>query len=91
MYEFATTIDRILVQMICAGIMALGNKLILAIPQLHIVGTEVSKEGWHLSHGVISKILNWPDLESVTDVCLFLGTAVWGVSGLRDSLWLQSC
>jgi hypothetical protein len=67
-YEFATMVDRILVCMIYAGIMASGNKLILAVPCLHIVGTEVSKDGWHLSHGIISKILNWPDLESVSDV-----------------------
>lgn len=60
--------------MIAAGIMASGNKLVLAVPQLHIVGTKVSKEGWHLSHGIISKVLNWPDLGSVSDVCSFLGT-----------------
>jgi hypothetical protein len=74
-YEFTTMVDHILVHMIYAGIMASGNKLILAVPCLHIVGTEVSKDGWHLSHGIISKILNWPDLESVSDIRSFLGTA----------------
>jgi hypothetical protein len=67
-YEFATMVDRILVRMIYAGITASGNKLILAVPCLHIVGTKVSKDGWHLSHGIISNILNWPDLESFSDV-----------------------
>jgi hypothetical protein len=75
MYEFATTIDHILVRMIYAGITASVNKLVLAVPHLHIVGTEVSNDGWHLSHGIASKILNWPDLESISDVCSFLGTA----------------
>lgn len=74
-YEFATTVDRILVRMIYAGITASGKKLILAVPRLHIVGTEVSKEGWHLSHGIVSKVENWPDLESASDVRSFLGTA----------------
>jgi hypothetical protein len=69
-YEFATTVDRILVRMIYAGITVSGNKLILTVPRLHIVGTEVSKDGWHLSHGIV----NWPNLESVTDVRSFLGT-----------------
>jgi hypothetical protein len=54
--------------MIYTGITASGNKLILAVPQLHIMGTEVSKDGWHLTHGIITKIINWPELESVTDV-----------------------
>ena len=54
--------------MIHAGITVSGKKLILAVPHLHIVGTEVSKEGWHLSHGIVSKIENWPDLELALDV-----------------------
>jgi hypothetical protein len=74
-YEFATTVDRILVRMIYAGITASGNKLILAVPRLHIMGTEVLKDGWHLAHGIITKITNWPDLQSVSDVRSFLGTA----------------
>jgi len=60
---------------IAAGITASGKKLVLAMPHLHIVGTIVSKDGWHLEHGLITKILNWGLLTSVTDVRLFLGTA----------------
>ena len=35
----------------------------------------VSKEGWHLEHGLVTKNLNWGLLTSVTDVRSFLGTA----------------
>ena len=55
--------------------MASGSKMGLMTPRLHIVGTVVSKEGWHLEHGFVTKILNWGPLMSVTDVHSFLGTA----------------
>ena len=74
-YEYATTFDRFLARFIEAGITASGKKLVLATPRLHIVGTIVSKEGWHLEHGLVSKILKWGPLTSVTDVRSFLGTA----------------
>jgi hypothetical protein len=74
-YEYLTTLDRILVRFITAGITASGWKFILATPKLGIVGTTVSKEGWHLGHGLVNKILNWPVPTCVTDVRGFLGTA----------------
>ena len=74
-YEYASTLDRFLARFIEAGITASGKKLVLATPRLHIVGTIVSKEGWHLEHGLVTKIFNWGPLTSVTDVRSFLGTA----------------
>ena len=74
-YEYASTLDRFFARFIEAGITASGKKLVLATPRLHIVGTIVSKEGWHLEHGLVTKILNWGPLTSVTDVRSFLGTA----------------
>ena len=74
-YEYATILDRFLMRFIQAGVTALGKKLVLATPRLHIVGTIVSKDGWHLEHGLVTKILNWGPLTSVTDVRSFLGTA----------------
>jgi len=58
-----------------SGITTSGKKLVLATPRLHIVGTIVSKDGWHLEHGLVTKNLNWGPLTSVTDVRSFLGTA----------------
>ena len=77
-YEYATTLDRFLMHFIQAGITASGKKLVLATPRLHIIRTIVSKEGWHLEHGLVTKILNWGPLTSVTDVRLFLGTVSVG-------------
>ena len=82
-YEYATTLDRFLTCFIQAGITASGKKLVLATPCLHIVGTIVSKEGWHLEHGLVTKILNWGPLTSVTDVRSFLGTAGVGRKWIR--------
>ena len=82
-YEYAMTLDRFLTHFIQAGITASGKKLVLATPHLHIVGTIVSKEGWHLEHGLVTKILNWGPLTSVTDVRSFLGTAGVGRKWIR--------
>jgi len=77
-YKYATILDRFLMCFIQAGITASGSKMVLATPCLHIVGTIISKEGWHLEHGLVMKILNWGPLMSVTDVRSFLGTAGGG-------------
>ena len=67
-YEYATTLDRFLMHFIQAGITASGSKMVLATPCLHIVGTIISKEGWHLEHGLVTKIMNLGPLMSITDV-----------------------
>jgi hypothetical protein len=82
-YEYASTFDRFLMRFIESGITASGKKLVLATPRLHIVGTIVSKDGWHLEHGLVTKILNWGPLTSVTDVRSFLGTAGVGRKWIR--------
>ena len=74
-YEFLTTVDRIFARFEQAGITASGHKLIAATPKLHIVGTTVSMEGWHLDHGVVSKVLKWEACRNVTEVRSFLGVA----------------
>jgi len=82
-FEYATIFDRFLTCFIKAGITASGTKLVLATPCLHIVGTIVSKDGWHLEHGLVTKILNWGPLTSITDVRSFLGTAGVGRKWIR--------
>ncbi|KAJ3474287.1 hypothetical protein NLI96_g12542 [Meripilus lineatus] len=74
-YEYATTLNRILLRFETAGITASGTKFVLATPKLTIVGTIVSKDGWSLAHGLVTKVLNWPYCESLTEVRGFLGTA----------------
>jgi len=82
-YGYATTLDRFLMCFIQAGIMASGKELVLATLRLHIIRMIVLKEGWHLEHGLVTKILNWGPLSSVTDVQLFLGTAGIGRKWMR--------
>ena len=67
-YEYLTTLDRILVRFITTGITVSGWKFVLATLKLGIVGMTVSREGWHLSHGLANKILKWPEPVNVTDV-----------------------
>ena len=67
-YKYLTTLDRILVRFIIVGIMALGWKFILVTLKLGIVGTTVSREGWHLSHGLTNKVLKWPEPVCMTDI-----------------------
>lgn len=67
-----------------AGITVSGRKLILATPKLHIVGTIVSHEGWHLEHGLVTKVINWGELTSVSDVRSFLGTAGVGRKWIKS-------
>jgi len=74
-YEYASTLDRFLTCFIKSGITASGKKLVLATPCLHIIGTIISKDRWHLEHGLVTKILNWGPLTNITDVRSFLGTA----------------
>ncbi|GLB41124.1 putative transposition, RNA-mediated [Lyophyllum shimeji] len=83
-YEYATVLDRFLVRFITAGITASGKKMVLATPKLNIVGTIVSHEGWHLEHGLASKIVKWPRPTSVTDVRSFLGTAGVGRKWIKN-------
>ena len=74
-YDYAVTLDRVFLRFIVAGVTASGLKLVLATPRLKIVGSIVSREGWHLAHGITAKVLNWPTPRNVSDVRGFLGVA----------------
>jgi hypothetical protein len=89
-YEYATTVDRFLVRFIATGITASGWKFILVTPKLNMVGMTISREGWHLSHGLVMKILNWPEPQSVSEVHRFLGTAGVGHKWIKSFSLLQS-
>ena len=84
-YEFATTVDRVFARFIGAGVTASGTKLILATPMVHIVGSVVSMQGWHLEHGIVNKILKWHNpLNNVHEVRQFLGTAGVGRRWIKN-------
>ncbi|OSC96481.1 DNA/RNA polymerase, partial [Trametes coccinea BRFM310] len=74
-YEYATTLDRVFRRFELAGLTASGTKLVLASPKVEIVGSVVSLDGWHLSHGIANKVLKWPYPVNLTEVRSFLGVA----------------
>lgn len=74
-YEYATSLDRVFARLIIAGFTASGPKLILATPRVTVVGSTVSAEGWHLEHGIATKVINWPTPRSLTELRGFLGVA----------------
>lgn len=75
MYEYATSLDCILLHFAITGFTASGMKLILASPKVVVIGSVISAEGWHLEHGIANKILNWPQPQSLMQVRGFLGVA----------------
>jgi hypothetical protein len=83
-YEFATTTDRVLATLGIAGATASGYKIVLATPIIHIVGNLCSLEGRKISHGIVSKVLNWPTCVNTSDVRGFLGTANCGRNWIRN-------
>ena len=83
-YEFATTLRRNFTRMVAAGITASGWKLIIATPELEIVGSVVSRHGWHLKHGLVTKVLNWGEPCDVSDIRSFLGTAGVGRKWIKN-------
>ena len=68
MYEYATTLDHILARFIAAGVTASGLKTTLAMPNLTIIGSIVSLQGWHLKKGLVSKIKKWLPCSNVLEV-----------------------
>lgn len=83
-YEFATTLNLLFHRFRKAGVTASGSKLVIATPQLRIVGSVESAEGWHLEHGVVNKVLKWPYCKSVSEVLGFLGTAGVGQRWIKN-------
>ena len=74
-FEYFTTFDRVFARFQIAGVTVSGFKLVPFTLRVHLVGSEVSQDGWHLHHGVVSKVLKWPYPTNVSEVRCFLGIA----------------
>ena len=74
-FEYLVTFDRVFARFQTAGVTVSGYKLVPFTLKVHLVGSEASKDGWHLHHGVVSKVLKWPYPTSVSEVRCFLGIA----------------
>jgi hypothetical protein len=67
-YEYTQNLDCVFQTFIVAGVTASGTKLVFATPRVKIVGSIVSKDGWHLVHGIATKVLNWATPWNISNV-----------------------
>ncbi|PIL33553.1 hypothetical protein GSI_04176 [Ganoderma sinense ZZ0214-1] len=66
-FEYLTTFDRVLSRFEFVGVTVSGYKLVPYTLIVHLVGSDVSQNGWHLHHGLVSKILKWPYPTNVSE------------------------
>ncbi len=66
-----------------SGAMISGPKMVLATPQMQLLGTEVALDGAHISHKVTAKLAKWLTCMNSTEVQGFLGT----VGVVRCWIW----
>ena len=52
----------------------MGSKMVLAMPRLQLLGTEVALDRAHVSHEVTVKLAKWSTCRNPTEVRGFLGT-----------------
>ena len=76
-WEYATTLERILFRIEESGLTVSGSKLAACVPALEIVGHVVCKEGRRMVKSKVNKILSWPNPVNPTEVRGFLGVVVY--------------
>jgi hypothetical protein len=76
-WEYATTLERVLFRIEEAGLTVSATKLAACVPALEIVGHVVCKEGRRMAKNKINKILSWPTPLDATEVRGFLGVVVY--------------
>ena len=76
-WEYATTLERILFRIEESGLTVSGSKLAACVPALEIVGHVVCKEGRRMAKSKVNKILSWPTPVNPTEVRGFLGVVVY--------------
>ncbi len=72
-FEHAINAERVLFRVEEAGLTVNGDKLIIAAPEVTIVGTTVSKEGKQAQESQLKKILNWPAPKTAFELRGFYG------------------
>ena len=76
-WEYAVTLERILLRTEEAGLTISGNKFACCVPSLDIVGHIVSYEGRCISKKKVNKVANWPRPRNDTEVRKFLGLVAY--------------
>ena len=73
-WEYAKTVQELLARVLESRATMSGSKMVLATPQLQLLGAEVALDGVHVSHEVTAKLAKWPTCQNPTEVRGFLGT-----------------
>jgi RNase H-like domain found in reverse transcriptase len=73
-FKFATTLQELLAHIKESGATIAGQKAVIAMPRLALLGAIVSKDRAHVSHEINAKLSKWPSCRNSTDVQGFLGT-----------------
>ena len=66
-YEGIQTLQGICACVCETGVTISGEKFVVAMPKLEMLGATVSILGAHVQHGTLSKIMKWPVCANVTD------------------------
>ena len=83
-WEYAKTVQELLVRVLESGATVSGSKMVLATPQLQLLGTEATLDRAHISHEVTAKLAKWPTCRNATKVRGFLGTVGVVCHWIRD-------
>jgi hypothetical protein len=73
-WEHLQVQNRILHRLRIVGLTVLASKFVLAAPTANIVGHKCTMEGRIPEQSKVQKICGWPECQTVTQVCGFLGT-----------------
>ncbi len=73
-WEYARSVQELLVRVLESGAMISGPKMVLVTPQMQLLGAEVALDRAHVSHEVTAKLAKWPTCMNPTEVRGFLGT-----------------
>ena len=74
-WEHVNDVYRIIHHFLCTGTAISVPKIVIATPEITILGHKCNYEGRILDNSKVSKICDWPDCKNISDICAFLGLA----------------
>ena len=67
-WEYALNLQELLLRIKESRATISGSKMVLATPQLSMLGTVVSINGMHISHEITAKLKKWPTCQNPSEV-----------------------